>query len=67
MHATHLAALKSADLNAPDVADIAVVTNLRRALHGSVATLRGFSLAAVNGTNAALFASIAASHEASLQ
>lgn len=67
VHATHLAALKSADLNAPDRADIAVETNLRHALHGSVATLRELSLAAVDGTNAALFASIAASHEASLQ
>lgn len=62
VHAAHLDALQG---TSSTTADIAVVANLRRALRTSVVTLRGLSLAAIDGTNAALFASIAASHETS--
>lgn len=62
IHATHLSALHRSQ---PDSADIAVVTDLRRALRQSVTTLRGLAVTATDGANAALLASIAASHETS--
>jgi hypothetical protein len=64
IHATHLAALHP---GAADTTDTAVVTDLRRTLRHSVSTLRGLALTATDGTNAALLASIAASHEVSAQ
>jgi hypothetical protein len=62
IHAAHLSALHAAK---PDGADIAVVSNLPRELRRSAHQLRGLALAATEGPNAALFASIAASHEVS--
>ena len=62
IHATHLAALHG---TAASTADVAVVTHLRHALRASAKQLRTLALAATNGTDAALLASIAASHQAS--
>jgi hypothetical protein len=62
IHATHLDALHG---TAAGTADIAVVTHLRQALRASAKQLRSLALAATNGTDAALLASIAASHQAS--
>jgi hypothetical protein len=64
IHAAHLAALHGAPTS---VATVTARPHLRRALISSATTLRELSLAAVQGTNAALFASIAASHETSAQ
>jgi hypothetical protein len=62
VHATHLEALRGTQTS---TADIAAVSNLRHALLASVRRLQALSLAATEGTNAALLASIAASHQAS--
>jgi hypothetical protein len=62
IHATHLDALHGTPASA---ADIAVVTNVRHTLRASAQQLRALALAATNGSNAALLASIAASHQAS--
>jgi predicted small lipoprotein YifL len=64
VHAAHLAALHG---STSTTSVITARTHLRRALKKSAVTLRGLSLAAVDGANAALFASIAASHETSAQ
>jgi hypothetical protein len=64
MHTAHLEALHGSATSGT-VAPAA--RHLRAALHSSVTTLRGLSLAAVDGANAAVFASIAASHETSTQ
>jgi hypothetical protein len=61
VHATHLAALRG---TAASAADIAVVSDIGRALRDSARTLRRLALAAVDGSNAAVLASIAASHAA---
>jgi hypothetical protein len=66
IHATHLAALHGTPPTAGTTATAGAVP-LRSALRASAASLRGFSLDATDGGNAALFASIAASHETSLQ
>jgi hypothetical protein len=60
IHAAHLAALKGT----PDPAQGAHL-DIQHALRASSQRLRRLSLAAANGANAALFASIAASHTAS--
>lgn len=62
IHATHLSALHG---RASTGSEIAVVTNIRAALRRSVQDLRGLALAATSGANAAVLASIAASHETS--
>lgn len=62
IHATHLSALSGTPSSS---ADIAVVTDLHHALRASARQLRSLALAAQLGANAALFASIAASHETS--
>jgi hypothetical protein len=62
LHATHLSAL---GVGTSGATDIAVVSGLRRALRRSTRRLREQSLAATSGRDAALLASIAASHEAS--
>lgn len=62
IHTAHLSALRAAK---PDGADIAVVSNLHHALRSSARDLRALALAATSGANAALLASIAASHEVS--
>jgi hypothetical protein len=63
IHVTHLAALHGraapADRSRP------VTTHLLSALRTSATQLRGLALAATDGANAALLASIAASHETS--
>ncbi|HTW20233.1 MAG TPA: hypothetical protein VME70_08495 [Mycobacteriales bacterium] len=64
IHGTHLAALHGAPAGS---ADTAVATNLHKALRQSVRTLRQLATAASSGMNAALFASIAASHEVSAE
>jgi hypothetical protein len=68
VHATHLAALHGtpAPLGTAATAGTIAVP-LRSALRASATSLRRFSLVATDGGNAALFASIAASHETSLQ
>lgn len=60
IHLTHLAALHGGDSSV-----IGAVGNVRHTLRASAAELRRLSLAATDGTNAALLASIAASHTAS--
>jgi hypothetical protein len=65
--AIHLAHLDALHGTTSSAADIAVVPNVRHELRVSVATLRGLSRAAMDGANAALFASIAASHQTSAQ
>jgi hypothetical protein len=65
IHAAHLDALHGT--TGATTADIAVVSNIRHELLVSASTLRGLSLDAVNGGNAALLASIAASHQTSAQ
>jgi hypothetical protein len=68
IHAAHLAALPAASSAASSAAPaVTSHPHVRHALLSSAATLRRLSLAAVEGTNAALFASIAASHETSAQ
>jgi hypothetical protein len=62
IHATHLSALHG---TTSSDAGIAVVAKLRHALRSSARDLRSLAFAAQSGANAALFASIAASHEAS--
>jgi hypothetical protein len=64
VHTTHLAALSTAT----STGGTGVVTSgLRAALRASVVQLRGLALAATDGANAALLASIAASHESLAQ
>jgi hypothetical protein len=63
MHATHLAALAGGSTPAvtstpPPLSEIGAL------LGGSAASLRTFAVSAVNGHNAAVLASIAASHAA---
>jgi hypothetical protein len=77
IHATHLGALHGsastpaastpAASTPPASTPAASVADIRRALRASVATLRRLALAAEEGANAALLASIAASHETSLR
>jgi hypothetical protein len=62
IHATHLSALKATPKAG---AHPTAVHNLEHALRTSARTLRAQANAATDGSNAALFASIAASHEAS--
>lgn len=63
IHATHLAALKGGPAS---VAAATPTHNLTAALKASATQLRRLALAATEGSNAALLASIAASHTASL-
>lgn len=79
IHATHLAALHSTSPSpspstspstspgSPVGSTSQVNPHLRAALRASAVQLRGLALAATNGTNAALLASVAASHETSAQ
>jgi hypothetical protein len=67
IHVAHLDALHGSTSSTSSTSDIAVVANLRHELRVSAATLRDLSRNAVNGTNAAVFASIAASHQTSAQ
>jgi hypothetical protein len=63
IHATHLAALHAPTrLGGPP---LTAVTSIERALATSARNLRAFAVDATSGANAALFASIAASHEVS--
>jgi hypothetical protein len=64
IHAAHLEALHG---RATSGTVASIVPDLDSALRSSAATLRGLSLAAVEGADASLFASIAASHETSAQ
>jgi predicted small lipoprotein YifL len=61
IHATHLSALHGTMRSA---VAIPASKHLEVTLHASVASLRRFALKAQAGTNAALLASIAASHDA---
>lgn len=61
VHGTHLAALHGTPGSATD---IAVVSDIAKALRSSARTLRRLALAAADGRTAALLASIAASHAA---
>jgi hypothetical protein len=65
--AIHMAHLDALHGTTSSTTDIAAVANVRHELRVSVATLRGLSRDAVDGANAALFASIAASHQTSAQ
>lgn len=75
IHATHLAALHgtspspspSTGAASPAASTSQVNPHLRAALRVSAVQLRGLALTATDGTNAALLASIAASHETSAQ
>jgi hypothetical protein len=62
IHATHLAALQGPAASARRAR---ASSDIAGALHASTAVLRRAALAATDGNNAALFASIAASHLAS--
>jgi hypothetical protein len=64
MHTAHLEALHGTAVSDPPAT---VAHHLDAALRSSATTLRTLSLAAVNGADAALFASIAASHETSTE
>jgi hypothetical protein len=67
IHATHRSALHAAPVTSTDLPAVApAVTNVRRALRTSARQLRRAALTATEGNNAALLASIAASHEASV-
>jgi predicted small lipoprotein YifL len=66
MHTAHLEALHGTAGTAT-TGTAPAVHPLKAVLRSSAATLRGLSLAAIDWTNAALFASIAASHETSTQ
>jgi hypothetical protein len=59
LHTVHLQALAGAE---GDPTGVVVVTDLRRTLLQSATTLRRLALTATDGTDAALLASIAASH-----
>jgi hypothetical protein len=61
IHATHLSALRG---TASSAAAATPLHDLPHALRSSARVLRSFAVAATSGSNAALFASIAASHEA---
>jgi hypothetical protein len=68
VHATHLAALKAYPPSAGRAGEplpAIPVSKLPAALRASAATNRHAALAATDGNNAALLASIAASHEVS--
>lgn len=71
IHATHLGALHGSSSTPPASTSPAStpieVADIRRTLRSSLATLRRLALAADEGANAALLASIAASHETSLR
>lgn len=62
IHVTHRAALRSTPA---DAVGLPIIANLRQALRTSARRLRRHALAATDGNNAALLASIAASHEVS--
>lgn len=64
IHAAHLEALHGSATSLPS---LTARPDLRQALRTSATTLRGLSLSAVEGGTAALFASIAASHETGAQ
>jgi hypothetical protein len=63
IHATHLESLHG--VTPPASSPTPSASSLRRAVRASARQLRGLSLAAIDGGNAALLASIAASHTAS--
>jgi hypothetical protein len=63
-HAAHLAALAGTSTPAP-TATLPPFSEIDALLRGSAASLRTFAVSAAIGGNAAVFASIAASHEVS--
>jgi hypothetical protein len=71
IHATHLAALHGTATGTGTGtgagSPVGSTSHVKRALRASAVQLRGLALAATDGTNAALLASIAASHETSAQ
>lgn len=63
IHTAHFKALGGVFPSAPVMPKLLQTDEIQSAVRGSVASLRGAAVAAIDGDHAARFASIAASHE----